>query len=211
MSDFLGRLTARHAEGSSSAIVPRAVSRFEAPALPVERDMAEQRTPVERAASPAPMTLPIIDPSPRIPSHVDDASRERAPQNDRREPAPVRPVDSTSVRIEQMLKQVETITRSTSVASEPTQEPSKQPIVTATPVIPRLGPPVEPRPATPMRGLPVQTPAVDREPNVIRVHIGRIDVRANVPAVDRPRPRSTSSEKTKPMSLDGYLRGKDRA
>ena len=211
MSDFLGRLMARHAEGSASAIRPRAVSRFEAPTPPVEPETVEQEIPLQRAASPSALATPAIAPAVRNASRVDEPSGERIVRDEPPTAAPVRSAPSTVARIEQMLKQVETIIRSPSPGNGPAQEASKPPIVTTTPVVPKVVPSVESRPAIQIRSGLGQHDATESEPHVIRVHIGRIDVRANIPAVERPRLRSTSSEKAKPMSLDRYLSGKDRA
>ena len=49
-----------------------------------------------------------------------------------------------------------------------------------------------------------------REPDVVRVHIGRVEVRAIMPTA-RPTPRqSASTNESRPMTLDRYLGGKDR-
>lgn len=51
---------------------------------------------------------------------------------------------------------------------------------------------------------------VSREPDVIRVHIGRVEVRAILPAA-RPMPRqSPSTNESRPMTLDRYLGRTDR-
>lgn len=50
-----------------------------------------------------------------------------------------------------------------------------------------------------------------REPDVVRVHIGRVEVRAIMPTA-RPTPRqSVPPNESRPMTLDRYLGGKDRA
>lgn len=49
-----------------------------------------------------------------------------------------------------------------------------------------------------------------REPDVVRVHIGRVEVRAILPAA-RPTPRQTTAPSdARPMTLDRYLSTKDR-
>ena len=50
MSNFLGRLTARHAEGALSPIVPRAVSRFETMSAPVP-EAADVEIPIAASAT----------------------------------------------------------------------------------------------------------------------------------------------------------------
>jgi hypothetical protein len=86
-------------------------------------------------------------------------------------------------------------------------------------VIPRITTTIAPRIAQPITGVSrtegLSTDSDARaaaEPNVIRVHIGRVEVRAVLPAPERSRPRAPKpSDATRPMSLDRYLAGKDRA
>jgi hypothetical protein len=48
-------------------------------------------------------------------------------------------------------------------------------------------------------------------PDVVRVHIGRVEVRAVMSPPERARPRgSKSSDALGPLSLDRYLSGKGR-
>jgi len=182
MSDFLGRLTARHAESSAPAIVPRATSRFEAPALPVDREVV---------AAVVPDTAPAV-------SRTADAQRV--------------PPERRAARLEQIVNQVESLVKTAPAASQSRADSGRPQAITASQIVPRVVPPEEQRvPAFTRRAIAAEPHSV-REPTVIRVHIGRIDVRAAVPTPDRPRLRSRSaSDDSKPMSLDHYLSGKDRA
>jgi hypothetical protein len=49
-----------------------------------------------------------------------------------------------------------------------------------------------------------------REPDIVRVHIGRVEVRAIVAPAERPRPAAAGPNAPRPLSLDGYLAGKRR-
>lgn len=49
-----------------------------------------------------------------------------------------------------------------------------------------------------------------REPDIVRVHIGRVEVRAIVAPAERPRPAAAEPNASGPLSLDGYLAGKRR-
>lgn len=50
-----------------------------------------------------------------------------------------------------------------------------------------------------------------REPDVVQVHIGRVEVRAILPAAERVRPTALKPEAPRPLSLDRYLAGERRA
>jgi hypothetical protein len=211
MSDFLGRLTARHAEGSASPIVPRAVSRFEAPSLPVEQNAVApvaaghvtQTTPAPVVASPVSVA--------RSNSRESQSTIERVVRDEKPEIAPVERAMPVKARVEQILEAVETIVRTEHARVEPRTERAPGQSVVATPAVPRIVPTVEPR--EPVRGnvSPTRTER-DAEPTVIRVHIGRIEVRGAPQAPERPRPRvAKTAELSKPMSLERYLGGKERA
>jgi len=52
---------------------------------------------------------------------------------------------------------------------------------------------------------------VEREPDVVHVHIGRVEVRAVMSADERAQPRGAKSSDTPgPLSLDRYLTAKGR-
>ena len=50
-----------------------------------------------------------------------------------------------------------------------------------------------------------------REPDVVQVHIGRVEVRAIPPAAERVRPTALKPDAARPLSLDRYLAGERRA
>jgi hypothetical protein len=49
--------------------------------------------------------------------------------------------------------------------------------------------------------------AAVRDETAVHVHIGRIEVRANVPAAPAPPPRAREDEPAPALSLAAYLRG----
>jgi hypothetical protein len=210
MSDFLGRLAARHADSAMPAITPRAVSRFEPPALSVVHAIAEPSLPTE-ARLPASRVLDsAVKSAERTISQIREPQFERTVREVTARPEPVEPVGPVQTRIEQILKHVETIVSAPS-AAEPTREVGREPQIVATPVVPRIVNEPTPRQAVSARPAGNQPVADDSEPTVIRVHIGRIDVRASAGSGDRPRPRLKTADAPKPMSLDRSLCGKDRS
>lgn len=228
MSSFLDRLGARHTD--VPAIRPRAVSRFESvsSAAPFGDDAAHDATvgtvTTRDAASGA-----LVDnaPSPLLEGTDFDAHarlgtvRPRADAADRA----VAPASSAS-------------TSPVTVTAEPrpnTISPGRS-TLSATPIAPTLiaPTPIAPTPIAPtlsgarIDGVVVaprsrtQMPTAtgdalaqmgalaSREPDVVRVHIGRVEVRAILPAA-RPMPRqSTSTAESRPMTLDRYLGRTDR-
>jgi hypothetical protein len=209
MSDFLGRLAARHAESATPAITPRAVSRFEAPPLHEGHDVAEASAPVESKPLPA---RALETPTPLTPQRAAPAVDKPFSQSVVAETSELTPVARsvpTRTRVEQILKEVERIVSSPPLA-EPRAEVVRGQQIAASPVVPRVIQPQEVRQASQVRATTKHVSADESEPTVIRVHIGRIDVRATAPAPDRTRPRA-KSDAAKPMSLDRYLSGKDRA
>jgi hypothetical protein len=209
MSGFLGRLTARHAESATPAISPRAVSRFETSPLPVERAVAAPTRPESRSAAPGIRETPAT-PAERHVSPVEDQRRERSLHEPAVSATITEHVVPVRTRIEQILKSVETIVPTPAVVATPQASPRAQQIV-ATPVVPRTAHEPAPRQATHNRLAVNQPTTEDSDPTVIRVHIGRIDVRASATPADRPRPRSKAADAENPMSLDRYLSGKDRS
>jgi hypothetical protein len=211
VSDFLARLTARHADAAASPIVPRVSSRFEAVAAPT-LDVVDQEVPASiRHTANAEEALVA---EPRVTREIVDRSTSIAGDREPRaaaDPAPVKPGLPTPVRIEQILKQVDTIVNAPQ-SSDARHEPGTQPRMVATPLVPRIVPPRAAHQVLAGRSAVAHESVDESEPTVIRVHIGRIDVRASMPAAERPRVRAAKAgEQAKPMSLDRYLSGKDRA
>ena len=210
MSDFFGRLTARHAESSSSQIVPRVMSRFETPGLEVRGELGESRSATETKPIAA---IPVVQ-QPVMPDRRSEPkSRPVAESVDRvLEPAvaPAERAVPVQMRVEQILKHVETIVSSVRPVGEIRTENIREPAVPATPTAPRIVSSVQPRvdPSRPSITLPARGGS---DSTVIRVHIGRIDVRA-ASQPDRSRSSAAKSpELAKPMSLERYLGGKERA
>jgi hypothetical protein len=209
MSDFLGRLAARTAESATPAIAPRSVSRFEATPLAVQHAVVE-------AAAPMPSGPPLA--SVREPSATAErhATQKKKPADDtkarpeREEIRPVERVMPMQTRVEQILKEVETLV-TTSTVVEHTRERVRDPVVTS-PVVPRIEKAAVAPSALFGRTSVAERHAAESEPTVIRVHIGRVEVRTPSAQTDRPRVRSVKrSDPPKPMSLDRYLSGKDRS
>ena len=210
MSDFLGRLAARNAESSAPAIAPRAASRFEVSPVTARHDAIEPGIPVE------------IRQSARIPELASTAAKQPAvpvlqpsvsPQTPRGKDT-IRPserAEPVRMRVEQILKEVETmVTSRTIVDSRREVVRDKQQLV-ASPVVPRIEKTFEPHAIALARSATTQARGGESEPTVIRVHIGRVEVRANPTHVERPRVRSTQrNDLPKPMTLDRYLSGKER-
>jgi hypothetical protein len=65
--------------------------------------------------------------------------------------------------------------------------------------------------SAPSRRRPDPGVAARREPDVVQVHIGRVEVRAVLPVPDRARPAAPKPEAPRPLSLDRYLAGERRA
>lgn len=53
--------------------------------------------------------------------------------------------------------------------------------------------------------------AAAEEPEVVQVHIGRVDVRAVLPPPEPARARPPAARREAPLSLDRYLAGEKRA
>ena len=210
MSDFLGRLAARTSE-SAPAIAPRSVSRFESPSLAIQHDVVEAMS----SAAPRTSSATTVDAPPAIAEPRRSSTRQDAPvvprsQSEREVIKPAdRPVPART-RIEQIMREVQTIVTAPAVA-DARRERVREPQVVSAPVVPRSETTPEVRQSIPARAAINQAPATKTEPTVIRVHIGRIDVRATAAATDRPRPRARPADAAMPMSLDRYLSGKDRA
>jgi hypothetical protein len=228
MSDFLTRLGARHTV--EPAVRPRAASRFEqASALPLDREtLAVDANPAEharrgaltdalvapdarsavrsRTASPT-RTSPAVEPTATFADNV----REREPTRSERARPPLVPfaADGLDVRVAPLVdspRPVDDRQRATA-AIVPR---ASSPVVRDVPaVMTRVADRAAPT-SSPARAAILHDGAAS-QPDVVRVHIGRVEVRAVMPPAERARPRgSKTSEAQGPLSLDRYLSGKRR-
>lgn len=212
MSGYLRRLVERHA--ADPAARPRALSRFEtglspfrettgeavspppaedAPAEPFRRGTVPSFGPVSKPEAPRDAlegSLPAVAATPaRLPSE-----RAAAPSPERRgRTAPDRPFSPPAP-----------IAAPAHGLTPPARRPDASPLPqVAGTVFPRMAPVAanaRPPVAAPLRGAPDRTV---REPDVVRVQIGRVEVRAVLPPAARPTTPSRPAEG--PLSLDRYL------
>ena len=210
MSDFLGRLAARNAESAAPAIAPRAASRFEASPLTSRNEAIEPGAPAEsrEPGRPAePVSSAARQPSVRLPQPTVTPPTHRDQDTIR----PIERAEPVRMRVEQILKEVENVVTSRTVVESHREVIRDKQRIVASPVIPRVDKTPESHSIALGRAATTQARAGQTEPTVIRVHIGRVEVRANPPHADRPRVRSTQrTDLPKPMSLDRYLSGKER-
>jgi hypothetical protein len=227
MSDFLARLGARHS--AEPTIRPRAASRFElASPHEIDRDAADlaratvdvERNenpraiyrgsePVARAAPPFPTVAP--------PRSVDDVgSLDRSPL-ERDSLLPSREIASRVARVERAVELESRAARQAELPRPRTDVTGGQLAeVVPRPQLPREMPAITTRVAERVSLLPDSSRAADgvntpATPDVVRVHIGRVEVRAVMSADDRARPRGAkSSDAPGPLSLDRYLTAKGR-
>lgn len=226
MSDFLARLGARHV--AEPAVRPRVASRFEqTSALPLEREnLAADVTPVEhihrgalidavaaldaRAATHPRLTPPpapaeatstfAADPQRREPTRSEQASAPRPPLAADGMDTRVGPVVESPRPVDD--KQQRDVAEVVPRTPSPT---AREALMIATRVATRTS-----MPSSSTRGADVVDSAA-AAPDVIRVHIGRVEVRAVMPPAERSRPRgSKASDAQEPLSLDRYLSGKGR-
>jgi hypothetical protein len=215
VSGYLERLVGRHVEPPS--VRPRPVSRFEGDLVggAVPPEVAGSRGPSPRAApaepTPAPqeqvgvasatrLAPPAAQPSiaRAAPSRASASLPERTAEPAIPPPAPL---------AGQAPRPVGPMERSHQ--DEPATKPGPDRPITAA-AIHRAE---VPQPAAPPRAqlAPSRRSAEPspREPDVVHVHIGRVEVRATVPAPQpsRPPPRPT---RPAPMSLERYLAGERR-
>jgi len=226
MSDFLARLGARHS--AEPTIRPRAASRFElASPHAIDHDAADMERatvdaernespravyrgsePVARAAARSPTVAP--------PRNVDDVGSLDRPPLERDSLPPNREIASRVARVERAVELESRAARQAELPPPRTdaadgqlaevvprrQLPREMPAIT-TRVDDRMSLPYSARVAD-----GIDTPAT---PDVVRVHVGRVEVRAVMSADDRARPRGAkSSDAPGPLSLDRYLTAKGR-
>jgi len=233
MSDFLARLGARHI--AEPTIRPRAASRFEpASAHMIDHDAADvQITPADERGETPPATSRGNEPVARPVLRSSGAAQPRAS-------SAINPTDSLErdwLERDSVSASRDTVARVASVDRGMQREPEsvrRADRLTAIPniadanhsndltdIVPRASLPREtPVVATRVAGqsLPVShsvrqadrvyTPAT---PDVVRVHIGRVEVRAVMSPDERARSRGAkASDAQGPLSLDRYLSTKGR-
>jgi len=215
MSNFLSRLGAR--QTGEPAIRPRAVSRFETPSTAASRP--------ENALSGAEESIlgaqPLQPASPGRP----DGNRGDAIRNTSQQSKPSagqlrHPGQLTSFAPQQTKRPSQDPTARESVGALAVAESNSgsrhdSPNPTAT-IITNIAPVV----AAPARPDARRDPSLrdaaradrdtaPREPDVVHVHIGRVEVRAVHAAPERARTRTqTGAEVARPLSLDRYLNAK---
>jgi hypothetical protein len=223
MSGFLHRLAAR--QSAEPAIRPRVVPRFAWSAPSVGTWPSEGRsTPVTPALSQVlGVRIPALPSAETIGGpHVHEAPTPN--HNDRSAPASERdsrpeaqPPNETTFRRVDRGRIDAAIAGITSPREAPGLAPRIEVSPPRAPAFPFEAPSV-PVPRAPARSVRSRTEAPqpqrnssreDASPEVVRVHIGRVEVRAILPAPERPRPASRR-ESTPALPLDQYLAGKRR-
>lgn len=209
MSDFLGRIAAR-AVGEASLAQPRLPALFEQPTgtealglgIVDEEVVAPARArQVQRPArsQPAREARAREAPGPLAPPEVVRGREQPAAASVAAVPAPQVAEPSTPS---------DTLSLGGSEALAPLPPPAaatEQPVPTPPVVVPATPSTIDarvPEPAAPA------APAVGRdEPPAVRVHIGRLEVRANLQQTP-PEPRPREGARPHELSLADYLRGK---
>ena len=227
MSDFLARLGARHI--AEPTIRPRAASLFEPTSLrTIDHDLADverptdsverndgrramhrESEPVARAAPPSPSVAP--------PRNVDDVGSLSRPPLERDPLPPNREIASHVARVDravelatQAARRAELPLPTTGAIDGPLPEviPRRQLPREISAVTSRVAERTSPLPDSARASYRVGMRAT---PDVVRIHIGRVEVRAVMSADERAQPRGAKSSDTPgPLSLDRYLTAKGR-
>jgi hypothetical protein len=208
VSDFIGRVAAR-AVGERAAASPRVPSQFEvagAPGAALEVIDGEVVAPAPTRASPG---------APAAPRGSGDSPMPSAA------PAPV-PGETAAVSGEtDVLPPSE---RGAEASPRKNGERTPEPVATTPASAPRRTQPEERAPGAAAIAAPVLTPALPvvarapahavpmpaaapAEPPAVRVHIGRLEVRANLHEQPR-RPERAPAPRPQELSLSDYLRGR---
>lgn len=209
MSDFIGRVAAR-AVGERAAASPRVPSLFEAagpgpgaalevideevvPPAPARASPGAPAAPSQPGASPAPAaaSAPMPSETPAVSGETDvlppsKRGAEASPRkNGERTPEPAATTPASAPR------------RTQSEERAPAAAAIAAPVLTpALPVVARAPAHAVPMPA-----------AAAAEPPAVRVHIGRLEVRAHLQEQPR-RPERPPVAKPQELSLSDYLRGR---
>ena len=223
MSGFLHRLAAR--QSAEPAIRPRVVPRFAWGAPSVGAWSSEGRsTPVMLALSRAPgERSPALPPAetigrPRVHAASTPKHHDRfAPASEHESRPEAWPPSETTFRRVDRARIDAAIAETTSPPEAPGVAPRIDVSPPRAPAFPLEVPSAHvPRAsARPVRSR-TEAPQPQRNssredavPEVVQVHIGRVEVRAILPAPERPRPASRR-ESTPALPLDQYLAGKRR-
>jgi hypothetical protein len=221
MSDFLRHLVARHTQDPQIRL--RATSRFEAPAAPQWSDR-EIEDPRSLDVAPANGTAAsVATEGERAPRHLARSSSDERVDETRPDVRLLGDRDVTGRPASRSRENEHAIpvTRPTPAATlraGPVDERSSvRPSIDRSAVTHRRSPDenggiaIRPasRPAIPARRS-AHDAAAAREPDVVRVHIGRVEVRAVLPTPERARPVPTRPDGPKPLSLERYLAGERR-
>ena len=232
MSGFLHRLAAR--QSAEPAIWPRAVPRFAWSAPSVGAWLSEGRsTPVTLPLS---QVLGVRSPALASAETIGDRRVHEAPTSNNERSAPASERDSrpegqspneTTFRRADLPFSTDAISSGGRIeaAIAETTSPREAPGV-ASPI--DVSPPRASAFSVETRSAPVShasarsvrrrtearqpqrnSPREDAAPDVVQVHIGRVEVRAILPAPEQPRPTSRR-ESTPALPLDQYLAGKRR-
>jgi hypothetical protein len=218
MSGYLRRLVERHA--AEPAARPRALSRFETGALRPREISREAAVPPPIGLPPAPFADHIQHPKETAASPGVSRSRR-----DEGRPALAAPPESnasapteTPARsfvdppaFDRPLPSRLPVTPDVSGVPPPGRRPGLGvPIRAVTTVVPRTAPPAATVDRPPRRPARAGSFPVPREPDVVRVQIGRVEVRAVLPPAGRPAPQSSQPPAEGPLSLERYLARKGR-
>jgi hypothetical protein len=199
VSDLISRLASR-AVGATPLARPRVALPVDAVAEPASRTPVAVRpeAPVARA-TPA---TPAVRSEPEVPA---EPTRERQ-----------RAEEAAAVTRERVVER--TVVRETAVPTVREQEPQSAPervaareSVATVPAVPAATSPVAARAVEGRVERTHTTSAAAVEEPPVRVHIGRLEVRANLqqaPPPSQPRPKADRSEG---LSLGDYLRGRRSA
>ena len=203
MSDFLGRIAAR-AVGAQALAQPRLAARLLGAGN--ELDVVDEEV-VAPAAAPRP-----LERAPAAPAGPAPAPRTVTPPPDvfARTTLPVPPTAALEAEAEELARferplpapELAPLPPAESGADTPDAEPRVVVRAVTVPVTPAL-PIVAPQAAA---AVAVMSGRRD-EPPPVRVHIGRLEVRANLQEQPRPAPRPEPSERGE-LSLADYLRGR---
>ena len=217
MSGYLRRLVERHS--AEPAARPRALSRYETGALRPREISREAAVPPPIGRPPAAFADQIERPqekaaSPGVPQNRHDEGRPAlAAPPEARASAPAGTPARSFVDPPAFDRPLASRLPPTPDLSgvPPRSRPGLDaPARAVTTVVPRTAAPAATVDRTPRRPFRAANVAAPREPDVVRVQIGRVEVRAVLPPAGRPAPQSPQRPAEGPLSLERYLARKGR-